>query len=257
MNNHLQNKICVLVVDDETSARRRLAQFLSDETDVEIIGECKNGLEASIEIERLAPDLVFLDVEMPERNGLEVVEHIGVERMPATIFATAYDHYALPAFDANAIDYLLKPFDQTRFIKSMTKARNWIRMGNLAEYRTQLSAVLTNLGNTKKYPDRMLVRAGESQQLIKTSDILYIAAEGNYIRLHTLSGSYQMRERMLGIIDQLNPQTFRRVHRSHIVNLDHVKKLLPWFGGDSLIMMSDGCRLTLTRNFREALKDFA
>ena len=201
----MQEKIKVLLVDDETSARRRLKQFLSDEADVNIIGECQNGLEACLEIKRLKPDLVFLDVEMPERNGLEVVGAIGIESMPATIFATAYDHYALPAFDANALDYLLKPFDQTRFRKSMAKARAWIRMGNLTEHREQLSAVLAGLDSAKKYPDRFMVRSGESQKLIKTSDILYISAEGNYIRLHTHSETIQMRERMLGMIEQLDP----------------------------------------------------
>ena len=252
----MDRKIRVLLVDDETSARRRLLQFLSLEPDVLVIGECKNGLEACAKIEQQKPDLVFLDVEMPERNGFEVIRNIGVEYMPATIFATAYDHYALSAFESNAIDYLLKPFDQERFSKAMMKARGWIRVGLLEEYRAKLSAVLEGIDNTKKYPERLMVRSGDTQKLIKTSDILYISAEGNYIRLHTLSETIQIRERMLGIIEQLDPQLFRRIHRSHIVNLDHITKLLPWFGGDSLIMMADGYRLTLSRNYRDALKDF-
>ena len=252
----MNRQIRVLLVDDETSARRRLLQFLTLEDDLSVVGECKNGLEACTEIHRLTPDLVFLDVEMPERNGFEVIRHIGVESMPVTIFATAYDHYALSAFETNAIDYLLKPFDQERFNKAMTKARNWLRVETLDEYQTKLSVVLAGLDSAKKYPERIIVRSGESQKLIKTSDILYISAEGNYIRLHTLSETIQMRERMLGMIEQLNPQLFRRIHRSHIVNLDHIKKLLPWFGGDALIMMADGSRLTLSRNYRDAMKDF-
>lgn len=250
------NPIRVLIVDDETSARRRIMQFLSDEPDVFVIGECSDGLQACIEIDRLAPDLVFLDVEMPELNGLEVIRQIGVERMPMTVFATAYDHYAVSAFDANAMDYLLKPFDRERFAKSMAKVRAWIKLGSLAECRTQLGLVLNHSGDTKKFPDRILVKSGESRQLVKTADILYVAAEGNYVRLHTSTGSCLMRERMVGIIARLDPAKFRRIHRSHIVNLDHVKKLLPWFGGDSLLMMADGSRLTLSRNFRESLQEF-
>lgn len=244
----------VLIADDETSARRRLLQFLAQESDVSVVSECRHGLEACTEILRLKPDLVFLDVEMPELTGMEVVAQIGTARMPATIFVTAYEHYALPAFEANAMDYLLKPFDHERFAKAMAKARSWIGAGQHNEQ--QLNAVLTQLGHDKKSHERLLVRSGESQQLINASDILYISAEGNYIRLHTLAGSYQMRERMLGILDRLDPLRFRRIHRSHIVNLDHIKKLLPWFGGDQLLMMADGCRLTLTRNYRAALREF-
>ena len=252
----MNSPIRVLIADDETSARRRLLQFLAEESDVSVIAECSDGVQACAQIERLAPDLVFLDVEMPELDGLGVVARIGADRMPATIFATAYDHYALSAFDANAMDYLLKPFDRERFSKSMAKARSWIRMGHLSECQTQLTALLADQGRAKKYPERLLVRSGESQQLINTAEILYISSEGNYIRLHTLGGKHQLRERMVGIIDRLDPATFRRIHRSHIVNLNHVRKLLPWFGGDTLVMMADGSRLTLSRNYRQALQDF-
>jgi two-component system, LytTR family, response regulator len=248
--------IRVLVADDETSARRRLAQFLEGEADVTLAGEACNGLQACEQIARLQPDLVFLDVEMPELSGLDVVKKIGVANMPATIFATAYDHYALGAFDANAMDYLLKPFDAARFGAAMAKARRWLQSGP-AQFRQQLGAVVEQLGAPKDAPARILVRSGEAQVLVKASDILYISAEGNYIRLHTANGEHLMRERMAGILERLDGAQFKRIHRSHIVNLDHVKKLLPWFGGDSLVMMADGSRLTLSRNHRDALRGFA
>lgn len=247
--------IRVLLADDETSARRRLMQFLATERDAEVVGESRNGLEACADIARLKPDLVFLDVEMPELNGLEVAAHIGAGSMPATIFATAYDHYALGAFNANAMDYLVKPFDQQRFAMAMEKARRWLRAGP-AGFQDQLKAVLRDLAAAKSGQDRILVRSGESQLLVRAVDIVHISAEGNYIRLHTLGGEHLMRERMAGILERLDATLFRRIHRSHIVNLDHVKKLLPWFGGDSLVMMADGSRLTLSRNYREALREF-
>ena len=246
----------VVIADDETSARRRLQQFLALEPDVDLVGQCSDGLQACQAILDLAPDLVFLDVEMPERNGLAVVAAIGVEAMPATIFATAFDHYALPAFDANAMDYLLKPFDQARFAKAMTKARAWVRAGQLSQCHAELAGLMAATQTPVPACARLLVRSGEIAHMVKTADIMYITAEGNYIRLHTPEATHQMRERMLGILEKLDPALFRRIHRSHIVNLDHVKKVLPWFGGDFLVMMADGCRLTLSRNFREGMAEF-
>lgn len=237
--------IRVLVADDETWARRRLLQFLASQPDVSVVGESSNGLQACDDIARLKPDLVFLDVEMPELNGLQVAERVGAASMPPTIFATAYEHYALGAFNTNAVDYLIKPFDEERFATAMAKARRW------------LGAASGESRAAKGTQDRILVRSGDSQLLVKAADILYISAEGNYVRLHTLAGEHLMRERMAGMLERLDSALFRRIHRSHIVNLDHVKKLLPWFGGDSLVMMADGARLTLSRNHREALSGFA
>lgn len=246
--------IRVLLADDETSARRRLTQFLAGHSDVTVVGQSRNGLEACEDIMRLKPDLVLLDMEMPELNGLEVVQRIGVCAMPATIFATAYDHYALGAFNANAVDYLVKPFDAERFGIAMDKARRWLRAGP-GQFQQQNGAP-RDLGVVKGVPDRILVRSGDVQHLVRAADIAHISAEGNYIRLHTVRGEHLIRERMSGILERLDGALFRRIHRSHIVNLDHVVKLLPWFGGDNLVMMDDGSRLTLSRNHREALREF-
>jgi two-component system, LytTR family, response regulator len=243
----------VLVVDDETSARRRLIQFLDAQSGVELAGEACNGVEACALIAQRKPDLVFLDVEMPEMNGLDVVRAIGVADMPPTIFATAYDHYALQAFDANAMDYLLKPFDAARFEAAMARARRWIQAGS----SQALAGVMAQLPPARTGQERILVRSGEVQLLVKAADIRYISAEGNYVRLHTAQGEHLVRDTMAGMLARLDGAQFRRIHRSHIVNLDHVAKLLPWFGGDSLVMMSDGGRLTLSRNHREAMRGFA
>jgi two-component system LytT family response regulator len=234
----------VLIADDESLARRRLMQFLANEMDVKVVAECKNGHEASVEIARLQPDIVFLDIEMPECSGLDVVSKIASGLIPVTIFVTAFDQYALPAFDANATDYLLKPFDQERFSRCMSKARKM-----LMHNKSALPIITNNL------LEMMTVPSGDSKKVIKTDEILYIGAEGNYIRLHTLQGQFQLRERMQGILERLNPNMFRRIHRSHIINVNHIKKFLPWYGGDYLVMMADGSRLTLSRNFRDSLQD--
>ncbi len=244
----------VLVVDDETHARRRLLQFLAEEADVRIVGEAAHGLAAVEAIETLSPDLVLLDVQMPELDGFGVVEAVGLDRMPATLFVTAHDQYALPAFEANALDYLLKPVDPDRFRRSLAKARAWLGRGRPA-LQDQLRTVLERLSEERGYPERLLVRTGERRHLVSVGDLQWVEAEGNYVRLHAVGGSFLMRESMKGLEARLDPRRFRRIHRSSLVNLDHVDHLQPWFGGDYLVLMRDGSRLTLSRTFRNALGD--
>lgn len=250
----------VLVVDDETSARRRLLALLADEPGVQVVGESVNGLAACEDIARLAPDLVFLDVEMPERNGLAVVEAVGVERMPATVFVTAYGHYAVEAFDVNAVDYLLKPFDAARFARAMAKVRAAVAaaVGGVDVARAEgLRGLLgaTQAQPTPGRPERLWVRNGDAREPVRVADLVHVAAEGNYVRLHTATGNHLMRDTLSGLLERLDPARFRRIHRSHVVNVDHVRKLLPWFGGDRLVMMSDGSRLTLSRSFSGAFEE--
>ena len=242
-----------LIVDDEASARRRLVDLAALEPGVVVVGECSDGLQACRDIERLAPDLVLLDVEMPELDGLELVSAVGLERMPATIFTTAHSHYAVPAFEADAMDYLLKPFDQERFARAIAKARARLRTG--ADRATSLHAAVTHLAAASEPGARLWVRCGDAKQLIRTEDVMYIRAEGNTMKVHARDGEFAVRERLAAMLAGLDPAVFRRVHRSHIVNLDHVKKRLPWFGGDALLIMSNGCRLTQSRTYRHALSD--
>jgi two-component system LytT family response regulator len=244
--------ITVLIADDESSARRRLMALLAGQPDMRIVAECRDGARTVSAIAELQPALVFLDVEMPVLTGLEVVGRIGPERMPATVFATAYDHFAVAAFDANALDYLVKPFERERFERTLARVRQRLHGGQ----RAALAAAMHALA-PKPDCERILVRDGDAQHLLKTDDILYITADGNYVRLHTRETHYQMRETMGRVLERFDPARFRRIHRSHIVNLDHVRKILPWFGGDSLVMMSDGARLTLSRTFKDALAQFA
>lgn len=244
--------IAVLIADDESAARRRLRDFLDAEADMRVVGECRDGAGAVEAIATLAPQLVFLDVDMPVLNGLEVVGRVGAARMPATVFATAYDHYAVAAFDANAIDYLVKPFDRGRFARTLARVRQRLD-GGRGQALDGLAAIVQRLADAAAPVERILVRDGQVQQLVKTSDILYVTAQGNYVRLHTTDAQHQLRETISAMAERLDPTRFRRIHRSHIVNLDHIRRILPWFGGDSLVMMADGARLTQSRTYRDAL----
>jgi two-component system LytT family response regulator len=244
-----------LIVDDETSARRRLVDLAALEPGMLVIGECSDGAQACREIERVAPDLVLLDVEMPEVDGLQVVSAIGLDRMPATIFVTAHHRYAVPAFEADAMDYLLKPFDQQRFARAIAKVRARLHGGDATARAASLRAAVAQLAAAKEPVDRLWVRCGDARKLVRTADVMYLSADGNYVRVHTGDGEFVVRDRLAGMLEGLDPALFRRVHRSHIVNLDHVRKRLPWFGGDALLIMSNGNRLTQSRTFRDALSD--
>lgn len=250
--------IRVLIADDESSARRRIADLLALAPDVAVVGESRNGREAVADIERLAPDLVFLDMEMPEQHGLDVVGGIARARRPAIVFVTAHERYALPAFDADAVDYLLKPFDAQRFARSLDKARALLRppggqAGPAAGRWPSASAAVSAAADSPTPIERLWVRAGDAQHLLPLEEVMYVAAEGNYLRLFTAQAQYLVRERLHVLEARLDPAKFRRIHRSYIVNLDHVGKLLPWFGGDRLVILRNGTRLTLSRNFKHAL----
>ncbi|MBI4914170.1 MAG: response regulator transcription factor [Acidobacteria bacterium] len=243
----------VLIVDDEPLARQRIRQLLAGEGDLEVAGEAVNGLEAVRLIEELAPDLVFLDVQMPELDGFGVVESVGVDRMPATLFVTAFDQHAVKAFEVHALDYLLKPFDRERFRKALARVREWRgRPGGAPS----LEGLLAEIRRDQPCPDRFLVRNGERYQLVKASAIQWVEAEDNYVRLHVEGASHLLRHTMGGILARLDPKVFRRIHRSAIVNLDFIKELQSWTGGDMLVVMRDGTRLTLSRTYRDQFAEW-
>ncbi|HEY3270388.1 MAG TPA: LytTR family DNA-binding domain-containing protein [Geothrix sp.] len=239
-----------LVVDDEALARQRIRDLLRRSTDIELVGECADGLAAVKAIEDLRPDLVFLDIQMPELDGFGVVEAVGAERMPPTLFVTAYDQHALKAFEVHALDYLLKPFSPERFHQALDRARRWcLRAG--PEKVPDLEALLASLRQERPWVDRLLVRQGDRHMLVKTSALQWIEAEDNYVRLHVEGTSHLLRQTMSGLLARLDPAQFRRIHRSAIVNLDCIKEFQPWTGGDLMVIMRDGTRLTLSRTYRE------
>jgi len=239
-----------LVVDDEPLARQRIRHLLRRATDIDVAGECDNGLEAVKAIEDLKPDLVFLDIQMPELDGFGVVEAVGAEAMPPTLFITAYDQHALRAFEVHALDYLLKPFSVERFHQALERARRWC-VHQKDGTGPNLEALIDGLRQERPWVDRLLVKQGDRHVLVRTAAIQWIEAEDNYVRLHVEGTSHLLRQTMTGVLGRLDPAQFRRIHRSAIVNLDCIKEFQPWSGGDHLVIMRDGTKLTLSRTFRD------
>lgn len=243
-------RIRALIVDDEPLARERIRTLLRKEPDVEVAGECGDGARAVEAIAKLRPHLVFLDVQMPEAGGFDVVEAVGAERMPAVIFVTAYDKYALRAFDVHVLDYLLKPFDRARFREALGRARAQIHREQGSELNRQLLALLKEVLPERRKRERLVVRDGGRIVFLRTDEIDWIEAAGNYLQLHAGRHTHMMRETMAGIEAQLDAGRFVRVHRSTIVNLDRVRELQPGPHGDSTLLLRDGTRLTLSRTHR-------
>ena len=248
-----------LIVDDETLARQRIRQLLQKSADVEVVGECANGVEAVQAIEDLGPDLVFLDIQMPELDGFGVIEAVGADRMPATLFITAYDQHALRAFEVHALDYLLKPFDAARFHAALARARRWCarEAGGAPEARPDLEALMAGLRKERPWLDRVLVKQGDRHLLVRVASVQWIEAEDNYVRLHVEGTSHLLRQTMAGLLERLDPRPFRRIHRSAIVNLDFIREFQPWTSGDQLVIMRDGTRLTLSRTYRDQVGEWS
>lgn len=244
--------IKALIVDDEPLARDYLRSQLAAERDVTIVGECANGLEAVESIRRDAPDLVFLDVQMPELTGFEVLEQLGPP-LPVIVFVTAFDAYAIKAFDVHALDYLLKPFDRDRFQTSLARAREALRRNGAGDPR--LSRLLEALEQKHRYRPWILARHDGRSVVLRTSEIDFIESSANYVRIHAGKQSYALRETMAAMETLLDPASFQRIHRSTIVNLERIRELQPWFHGDYVIKLVDGRTLTLSRTYRERLAE--
>lgn len=243
--------IHILIVDDEQPARKKIRSFLKDETGIEAITEAENGVIAAKLIQEKKPELVFLDIQMPGLNGFEVIETVGVENMPAVVFVTAYDQYAIEAFEVQAIDYLLKPFDQERFRKSYRRALEQIQSKN--ENAAIFKKMLEEIKLEKKFLKRIMVNIGSRFFFIKTSEIMFVEAEEKYVKLHTEKERYLLRETMSNLEQRLDPAKFARIHRSCLVNLDFIQEMHPWSHGDYTVILKNGAKLTASRRFRENL----
>ncbi len=249
------NKIRALVVDDEPLARERVLTLLQQETDVEVVAECSDGGQAVSAIQQHSPDLVFLDVQMPGCDGFEVIQNIGIDRMPMVIFVTAYDQYALRAFEVHALDYLLKPFGKERFRETLKHAREGLERRRAGDLGRRLLALVNDVKPEPPRVDRLVVKSGGRVFFLRTDEIDWIEAAGNYVRLHLGSENHLFRETMNRMESRLDTKRFARIHRSRIVNTERIKELQPWFNGDYIVILRDGTRLTLSRGYREKLQE--
>jgi two-component system LytT family response regulator len=229
--------------------------LLAQEEWVEIAGECQNGQEAVAAIHKLHPDLVFLDIQMPGATAFEVIQQVGVPRMPPVVFVTAYDKYALRAFDVHALDYLLKPFDRERFQQALGRARQQLDRKDAGELERRLLELVQDLRSSPQRPERFVIKSGGRVFFVRTDEIDWIEAAGNYVKLHVGNEAHLLRETMNSLEAQLDPDVFYRIHRCHIVNIERVKELQPWFNGEYVVFLRDGARLTLSRGYREKLQD--
>lgn len=239
----MPQKIRTLVVDDEPVARQRMLSLLQNEPDIEIIGECESGQDAISRIELTSPDLVFLDIQMPQMDGLQLSRALG-ERMPAVVFVTAYDEYALRAFEVHALDYVLKPFSAERFKSALTHARQHLSKRTAPGVREPMS----------ERRDRLVIKSSGRIYFVRTNEIDWCEAAGNYVRLHVGAQTHLVRGTMGYIESQLDPRQFVRVHRSTIVNVDRIQELRSSFNGEYVILLHDKTRLTLSRGYRDGLQ---
>ncbi|HJR62956.1 MAG TPA: LytTR family DNA-binding domain-containing protein [Gemmatimonadaceae bacterium] len=241
-----------LIVDDEPLARLRLRTLLADETDVTVVGECADGGRAIDEIEANRPDLVFLDVQMPELSGFDVIEAVGPSRMPLVVFVTAYDQYALEAFRVHALDYLLKPFEDERFRATMQRARERLKVARPGS-DARVRALVDDMASARRYIQRLVIRSAGRVYFVRVDDIDWIEAADNYVRLHVGRTSHLLRQTLKDLEQQLDPERFMRIHRSTIVSLDRIQELQPWFHGEYIVILRDGTRLRTSRTFARKL----
>lgn len=244
----------VLIVDDEPLARSRLRRLLSARTDIIVTAECRNGREAVKAVAEHHPDLIFLDVAMPGMDGFDVLRALDPMNLPAVVFVTAYDHYAIRAFEVHALDYLLKPFDKDRFEKTLARAQMYLERARIPLEREKLLALLAGLQSRTHFPARIPVRQSEKTTFVETRQIEWIESCGNYVVLHVGRVSHIVRQSMKQIEQSIDPQMFRRVHRTVIVNIDHMRELHSRGQGEYEIVLVSGGRVKVSRRYRHNLE---
>jgi two-component system LytT family response regulator len=246
--------IRILIVDDEPVARRGIVRLLRHEPDIEVVGECGDGGSAIAAISALTPDLVFLDVQMPELDGFAVIEAVGSSRMPAVVFVTAFDQHAVRAFDAQAIDYVLKPVDPERFRRALQRARSRVAQPDDGFVRRVSEALkLIDRGDLPHYPARLAIRSEGRVRLLDIADVDRIVAAGNYVEIHAGTHRHQLRETMVSLEARLDPQRFTRVSRAAIVSIAQIREVQPLFDGDFVVLLKNGTQVNGSRRYRAAL----
>jgi two-component system, LytTR family, response regulator len=243
------DRIRALIIDDEPLARQRVRGLLETEPEVEIAGECTDGVDAVEAIRSLRPDLIFLDVQMPEVDGFAVLERLTPDEMPQVIFVTAFDEHAVRAFEVHALDYLLKPFEDDRFREALRRAQ--LRPEKREEAVRRVMEMLEDVGGVRDGVKRIMIKTGGHITFLRSAEVEWVEAQGDYVSLHSQGKKHLIRENIGDMERQLSPASFVRIHRSTIVNVARIKELQPLFHGDYQVILQDGTRLTLSRSFRE------
>jgi len=246
-------KVRTLIVDDEELARERMRRLLADRPEIELVGECADGCEAVSTIRAKSPDLIFLDIQMPELDGFAVLEAIRTEPMPVIVFVTAHDKFALRAFEVHAVDYLLKPFDRERFESALRRALDQVEHRQDPARAQAQAAMLSEVQTATKPLERLAIKSDGRILMVKTADITWIQSAHNYVEIHEDKRTHLLRETISAIETKLPPEKFVRISRSVIVNVDRVKELQPRFYGEYTVTLQDGTRLTLSRRYRKKL----
>jgi two-component system, LytTR family, response regulator len=237
----------VLLADDEAPARRKLLRFLEEHADVEVVGQAANGIDAVDLIEMTNPDVVFLDIHMPDLDGIGVAEAmLARERPPRVVFVTAHDRYAVKAFEVSALDYLLKPYDRERFESALERTRNALGEANV---QTGLADVLVQVRKDEKYARRLLVSSEGRSSFVPVRDIVCLESDGNNVTIKSRAGTFSMRSTLESLEARLDPEQFVRIHRSHLINIDDIGEVNPWFHGDYKVKLRDGEELTWSRRY--------
>ncbi|RME89923.1 MAG: DNA-binding response regulator [Verrucomicrobia bacterium] len=248
--------IRTVIVDDEPLARERLRKLAEAEGDLEIVAECADGREAVQAIEEHRPDLVFLDIQMPEMDGFAVLQEVTTPELPVVVFVTAYSQHAIRAFEVHALDYLLKPFTRTRFKQAVERVRQHLQLKQTGDLNRKLTNLLNEIRPESRPPDRLAVRSGGRVFFVRIPDIDWVEAADNYVNLHVGKESHLVRETLTAMEKRLEPHQFVRISRSALVNLDRIRELQPLFHGDYAVILRDGTRLNLSRTHRERLRRF-
>ena len=249
-------KLRALIVDDEPLAREWVRGAVAEDRDLEVIGESGNGFEAAEAIRRLKPDLVFLDVQMPGLDGFGVLEALSPEEIPAIVFVTAFDQYAVRAFEAQAVDYLMKPFSRERLEEAVRRVRELLKGRSLEDFRESVAKIIEKIRRDRSYPEWVLLKADGKNVFVKVKDIDWIESSRNNVRIHVGPTVYLLHETTSAIAQRLDPKKFLRIHRSSIVNIERIKELHPWFNGDYAVILRDGTQLTLSASYRDRLREF-
>lgn len=249
------SSIKALIVDDEPLARDRIREMLKEHPEVEVIGEARNGQEAIDSITNHNPDLVFLDVQMPDLDGFDVLQNLKAEQIPLVIFVTAYDHHALRAFDVHAVDYLTKPFDRKRFAEAIDHAKVFMK-GAKEPDTARILSMLQEIRAGARYLERFAIKNGETVFFVRAEDVDAIEAQGNYVRLNLAGSSHLLRDTLNNIESQINPRMFVRIHRRTIVNIDRVKEVQTWARGEYRVVLVTGAHYTLSRGYRQHFEKF-